>query len=191
MKAKTKDKAPFLLSPYSKFDGSGLILIFGFGFLYSLYCFVLQKEDMSLWLVIMEGAMFLIFFYMFRIMYKSILLEEDHIVVLNWLGRDKTYLLSEIKGYKLRETWDKRGQITTMIILTTISDKKIIIDRKYYYEEKLRRLIAAFDRYQIPYLGFEEMKIKNKYQFARVSLYIYYIAGFLISLFMFLRHLKN
>jgi len=189
MKNKHKPRAPFLLKPYSRFDGWAWLLIMSLFIFGTCKDFIKSHKPDDFAGLVLALLMFLFFYGMFRLKYRSLLMEEGRLTVVNWLWPNKTYALSNINGYLLKEVWTNSFQITTCIVLVANNSERIIIDREYFFNEKLDRLIAGFERYQIPYLGLEEIKLKgSKRTYQAIGFWIYIIAGIAFATLRFMRH---
>lgn len=115
---------------------------------------------------------------------KTLLIKDNDITIIHWLTRRKRIInKEELKGFELRETYDRTGVIKQIRLLTK-SDEKIEFVKDNYINYD--RLTNGLKKAGISYLGTTELNSKNKYLIGlitKISFSLMIILFLLLQLF--------
>lgn len=133
------------------------------------------------------GILFLTFFVaLSNYSRKLLFIRKNNLLVKSWVTRRaKKLTKSDIRGFDLKETYDRTGLIKHVRIIP-LSGKPIEFIRDNY--SNYERLPDGLKRAGIPYLGTAEIQSKNKHAIGLITKIAFLL---MISLFFLLQLIKS
>lgn len=151
------------------------IISFFITMLLCLKQYIKLREIEYLCLSLFMFTIFILFLFLYNHTNKTITISSDTLFIKNWIWGSKCYKTNEIKGFDIKEDYDKNGLVKNIRIW--IDDKRhfFLLEEKY---NNLNLIVQKLENADVKYLGFVE--IKSRYKI--VILLFFVIAGFLTSL---------
>ena len=143
--------------------------------------------DNSYYYTLIGGIILLGFFgILYDYTRKTLTITDNGINIIHWLTRRKRVIKKEeLKGFEVRETYDRTGLIKQIRLLTK-TDKKIEFVKDNY--SNYERLPEGLRRAGISYLGTVELNSKNKNLIGLITKISF---SLMIVLFLLLQLLKT
>ncbi|MCH6198701.1 hypothetical protein MMU07_03850 [Aquiflexum sp. LQ15W] len=183
MKKDKADKIMFRLKLNFPWIEIAVLIFFTFIIYISIYK-LKSTADNSYYYSSIAGIISLIVFgLLYDFTRKTVLVKDNDITIIHWLTRRKRIIKKEeLKGFELRETYDRTGVIKQIRLLTK-SDEKIEFVKDNYIN--YNRLPNGLKKAGISYLGTTELNPKNKYLIGlitKISFSLMIILFFLLQL---------
>lgn len=144
-----------------------LLGFYGFIIVISTYKLLFAHEMEFVWILIGVILTLLVFGIFFTNSNKLLLVNDKKIIIKKWLsGQRSEFLLKDLKGFELKENYDRFGLVKHVRIIT--NDNKIFkfIQMNYSNYDKL---IPGLKRAGLQYLGTVELKSKYKHIWALIG----------------------
>lgn len=159
-------------------------------FLFTIYISVDKLNstaDNSYYYILISGIILFGFFgILFDVTRKTVTIKDNGITIIHWLIRRKCVIKKEeLKGFEVRETYDRTGLIKQIRLLTK-TEKKIEFVKDNY--SNYERLPEGLRRAGISYLGTVELNSKNKNLIGLITKISF---SLMIVLFLLLQLLKT
>ena len=139
-----------------KFPLDGVIVLSAFTVLILIGLNQYQKDhDLNwLWLLSVIFGVTLMFGILFNSMYKTLILTQKKLKIKYWLFGRLEYNLKEIKGYDLKEEYDRSGLVKNVRIWVN-EDKYIVFFHNSYPD--INKLIQGLKKGELLFLGTQEI----------------------------------
>lgn len=170
-----KDKAVFTGKPLTPFLEVIVLAVFALLTAVSIKQYFTDYDYHWIWIVFGGFTALSLFGLVFNFSNKTLILTTKKVRIKKWLFGQSEFNLKDIKGYDLKEEYDRNGIIKNLRIW--IDDKKYIVFTNGNYRD-IYALADGLKKSGIPFLG--TRKITSKYK--NLVKWIVIIAGAISSL---------
>ncbi|UZD21302.1 hypothetical protein PBT90_17405 [Algoriphagus halophytocola] len=164
---KSKEKVMVRLKRNFPFIELSLMGFYGFIIVISIYKLFIRHEMEFVWILIGVILALLAFGIFFSNSNKILTVTDERLHIKKWLsGQRFDFYLKDIKGFDLKENYDRFGLVKHVRIITKDNEIFEFIKMNYSNYDKL---IPGLQRAGLPFLGSVELKSKYKHIYALIG----------------------